>query len=478
MLRFKGMFSRFRKLFRRKSDKFSLILDESDQWLDKKTREIYHNSGFNVAVYHFLGKLRDKRTFLDAFLEEWEESLEIDGDELEELAKTKLEKNKSLLVSRDDQLELISNIHLILEKLKVTEEPKLAELKRVTNVSETFWKEKKANLDELKNKIDEIASDVITEQAIREKLNILHCEISETELFLNNFALKMKISKVENVLQLQRIILELREVLERENDLKEKVASLGARSDRIKVQKEEKESELLRLKDSPDYEQSRGLLSLDEKGVQQRLEELEDKIFLYLVRLKKCINDLEDYNSDYSLLYLIQEVNNFQEDIDSLFDYDKYALLIRSLEKVEMSIHNKELIEKESCEFSFLTLLQDFRKGDLKLLREEHNIMQEKLRIIPKERLKNDFLARVEDQEYRLEHFQKQEEELQRELSRNQQSLAKAEQMKSRKKFLFENLVKLSFETEVELVLRGSDVNNNNINNDDNLQNNQVTSNP
>lgn len=458
MLRFRGMFSRFRKLFHRTPEKQSLVLDEADQWLNKKTREIYNNSGLNVATYHFLAKLRDKRTFLDAFLEEWEDQLEPNEDELEELAKAKLEGGKSILVSKEEQLKLVSDTRLILEKLKAPEEPSLAELKRLTNVSETFWKEKKVNLEELKNKIDDMGSDVITEQDIKEKIDILHREISETELFLNNFALKLKISKVENILHLQRIILELRETLGRETELNENVASLDGRFEKIKMQKEEKESELLRLKDSPDYEQSRGLLSLDEKGIQQRLEELEDKIFMYLVRLKKCINDLEDYNSDYSLLYLIQEVNNFQENIDSLFDHDNYVSLIRSLEKVEVSLHNKELTEKESCEFSFLTLLQDFRKGDLKLLREEHNIMQEKLRIIPKERLKNDFLAKVEDQEYRLEHYQKQEQELHRELSRNKESLAKAAQMKNRKKFLFENLVKISFGLEVELVLRNNNV--------------------
>ncbi|MBU1112131.1 MAG: hypothetical protein KJ896_05100, partial [Nanoarchaeota archaeon] len=263
----------------------------------------------------------------------------------------------------------------------------------------------------------------------------------------------MKSSKVENVLELQKIVYELKEIMKRENELLDKIESHKEKLNVVVSQKEEKEIDLIKLKETSSPSEHGQSALFDEESISGRMELVEDEIFLYLVKMKKCLSELEDYNSDYSLLNQVQEINKFQENFAYIFDQDQFKFLVLSLREVEDSLITGRISEKEDSEFNFPELLSEFREGKMRNLLEEHNILKERVKILPKERLKDNFYARVEDLDYRLKHFQKQEAEYRREISRLQQSLEKSVLMKSRKKALFENLTKISFDVDLELVL-------------------------
>jgi len=436
---FQKVFSLFKEEKPKEESKQTILLAKADLWLDHKARHLCTENKFTEIVYHFKGHLDDKKFFLESLINDWETKL----TEQQEEPKTSF--------SREEQLGLISQIRQFLEKLELEESPKLSDLRKLSYLVETTLKEKVRLLEDWKTQVeDNLYSG---DKDLVKKLNTLHNEMFEIELLLNDFALKMKSSKVENVLELQKTLFELKQVIKREEEFQEKATAQKERLDLVRSQREEKEIDLIKLKDSSDHKQHSQSSLLDEESIMNKLEKLEDEIFFCLVKMKKSLSELEDFNSDYSLLDQVQEINSYQENFAYIFDPEKYKSLLSQLSQVEESLVSGELSEKEGLEFNFSDLLQEFRIGKLRNILEEHNILRERLKILPTERLKDDYYSRIEDIDYRLKHFQKQEAEVVKELERLHKSLEKCSLLKSRKKGLFENMVKLSFDTEFELVL-------------------------
>jgi len=438
-----GLGKFFRKVFSvfktksKEQGKPSLILAEADLWVDHKAKKLYDQNKFNDLIFHFRGKLEDKRFFLEGVLNEWEEQFKGDSPEC--------------TFTKEEQEHFVTQLRFLLDKITLSDEPSLADLRRVSYSVETTMKSKVKLIQDWKSKIQENFKP--GDKPLVGKLNAIRNEFFEIELLINDFSMKMKSSKVENVLELQKIVHEIKEIMRRENELYDKLDSHKEKLNLVVSQKEEKEIDLIKLKETSSPSEHGQSALLDEESISGRMEQVEDEIFLYLVKMKKCISELEDYNSEYSLLEQVQEINGFQENFTFIFDQDKFRSLVLSLRDVEDSLISGRISEKEGSEYDFPGLLSEFREGKMRNLLEEHNILKERVKILPKERLKDDFYARVEDLDYRLKHFQKQEADYRREISRLQQSLEKSVLMKARKKVLFENLTKISFDVELELVL-------------------------
>ncbi len=349
-------------------------------------------------------------------------------------------------------LAIFSTARNILTKLQVHEKMKLDQLSYVIESFEDELGELLLSLIEARKKLSSAMISQEQRNEVEKHLQSFSELVVSLKRIIDNYTEKLQECSWNSLTQLERISKELDRLLNKEIELKEKETFQTARSRRVKEQIEEKNLELLKIKDSHDY-QLLANTKTEEKLMKKRLDELEDEMFVYLTKLKNSLSDLVDFNSNYRLLDIIQRLRSFQENLNFLFDLDKFNHFVHSLTWVESQIKSGNLQEKESSEYGFSRAFYDLHEGSMKQLMDEYEKTRIKLQVLPQKRLESSAQDKVNDASYRLEHFKNQKSMLDGNLRNIEIALAKNKASQEQKKRLFENLLHISFDVYVELSL-------------------------
>jgi hypothetical protein len=217
--------------------------------------------------------------------------------------------------------------------------------------------------------------------------------------------------KSETYKSFSLLIEELQDLHNKREQVRSSVNTTEGRLQSLAMQKDEKETELLRTKDSDDYRNVSHILD-NEKDMQKKCEDLDDSLFLFLVRLKSSLTELQDFNSNYEMLDVIKTVTSIQEDFASFFNENYYPALLTQIRWVQELLTSGTLLEREGIEHSFQKLFNQLISGDISMQREERIELNASLSNLARQRLQHDIFTKVEDLQYRIDHFSKQEETL------------------------------------------------------------------
>ncbi|MBT3298231.1 hypothetical protein HN385_04855 [archaeon] len=469
---FVNLLSSILNKFSTSKKKYVVNLNESHDFIEKRTSELFNKVSMGDFMYHLNGKINDKENYLSSFLIGVNNEFGMVGNNLSN--------QKMVGKSTDSMLDaeffnLISKQRNLIEKIpsnflisnhgstlnnvsnsfnnsnKLTAQ--LSIVRTHFNSLSLELESESRKIEKFKEKISSQMLDQGKKELIGRKLFVINDEYSYVLKLIDDLNSKLEASKLSYLVNLSRSVKEMEEFLIKKDEIKQNIDSKLNNLKKIKQRKEEKETRLISLKDSAEFHQPEKSALLDFEKISNRVEEIEDEIFLYLSKIKKSLTELEDFNSDYSLIETIKKVTEFQEDITAFFNLRKCEKLVQELDFVRASLEKGKLKKSDGDELDFNTLLIEFKKGKLRHLIEERNILNERLRILPQERLKDDFFAKVEDMNYRLEHFRRKEQALNDSISTLKLSLEKCVNMIDLKKKQFEDIFKNKLDVDCELVL-------------------------
>ena len=416
----------FNYLFNFNRKKEIIALPEAEDWINNKTQDFYKKYKLNEKSEEFVSILFQKKVRMEQLL---------------------INCNVSKKFNLEDSLSKLTSVLKLLDS-------------NLDQELSVVWK----TCCVIENSLKEVLIDVVavidnnSDDGIEGGLNNcptnlveLSQEINSLLSVIDDFSKLIKSDKLDSLNKLKEIVSNLKDILVSEKEFEQSYNHNLDRLAKIKNQKEEKEINLLKVKDSPRFRQL-GDLESNKNDVKTRLDNIEDDMFSALSNLKKSLNILQDFNSDHGLLDTIKVVNSLQENLDEAFNKQSYNALLFRLKDVENKINSGDLLEKED-DYNFLTVLSEFESNEVKMLLEQYCILQEKILLIPKVGLRHEILTKVDDIKYRLEHFNNQEEVLNKKVSEIQERLDEFLDQKIKMKQLFENLVKVSFSKQIELAL-------------------------
>jgi hypothetical protein len=223
----------------------------------------------------------------------------------------------------------------------------------------------------------------------------------------------------------------------------------------LSAQKDEKEIALLKLKDSPDFQELSDTFE-KEKVLLLKREELDDELFLFLVRIKTALGELQDFNSNYDLLNVMKFVTQVQENFPLFFEDETYNELSVRLRSVNDRLNSHELREKDDGQYLYSTLFETFKSGNFVRKREERISCKNELDIHKNLRLRKTIFSKIEDFQYRIDHFTEQQEALEMHCSTLSTELEEINVSLEKKKQMFETLAKNILNAKLSIALASS----------------------
>lgn len=458
--------------FKPAKKKYVVHLNEANSFIEERTQELSSKVSMGDFMYHLNGKINDKKNYLISFLNNVDNEfgrVDDNSDLKGSLGKSTdsmlyveffnlLDKQKELIDKIPSNLKLSgsgdsADSNDLENSIVLSLSNQMSQIKTHFNSLSLELESESRKIDKLKDKISNQMLDQTKKDLINKKLFVIVDEYSYVLKLIDDLNSKLEASRLSYLVGLSRVVKEIEEYLAKKDEIKQGIDIKLVSLKKIKQRKEEKETRLISLKDSADFHQPEKSALLDFDKINNRVEEIEDEIFLYLSKIKKALTELQDFNSDYSLIETVKKVTEFQENISTFFNLRKCEKLVQELDFVRASLDKGTLRKSEKTEIDFNGLLVEFKRGKLRHLIEERNILNERIRILPQERLKDDFFAKVEDMNYRLEHFRRKEQSLNDSVSTLKLSLEKCINMIDLKKKNFEDVFKNKLDLECELVL-------------------------
>lgn len=392
-------------------------LNELKEWLEVREQELVNNYDLNQGLSDYIALLKDKRWFLECQLEEWQKKV------------TPLEKNYNseevnlLFLETRKFLELLTFLgEITLEKVlrfNYLLEPKLKSL--IKDVENSDF----ANYFEF----------ILTDEDENSLLNPLLKALIELDGVKKNFEQKVVSSGYNKMNNLNKTFLLLNNYT---LHLKHKEQELNRKKERLfvfKQKKDNKEKELLLLKEEPDYKHLNAIKE-KRKDISQEMEENKDSILAYFSKLKQLLIKSKEFVINNRLVNgyledpLLAFLNDMELEIKNVFQHLKVILSAGKL-----SFEPEEIS-------SFLEILE--KKDNLDEMQHKHFSLNKNLHLVNQLYKMDDFILKVEDLKYRLDHFSKQITKFEEEVLFLEEKINELREERNRGLQQFQSLIKVS----------------------------------
>ena len=395
-------------------------LNDLSDWLEIKEKELILNANLDSALLDYVNKLKDWRWFLECKLDEWESRMKNAG------------------VRDDDARSIIFDSRGLLGKFTFRDEPTIRSIIRTNS-----------HLDEHLQILIEKTEDsnfatnysYILGPEDDSTMNPLFKELIKLNKFKENFSQRITESGWDKLGSLQKRVLSIEEIKDK---MKKVSNSLRIKEERLKMSRgkeDEKLTKLTSLKEEADILGFSDLKS-KEKEFKENLEELDDEVFSFFSKLKPLFRDgMKHFSDKLTNDYLENSMNIFYEDTE-------LRVITTLLRFREMLLDNKMSYSVDETN-SFLALIEKARTGYLKDLQRKVLDLKSQLKSIAKSAKDDESLKKLEEAKYRVEHFSKQAEILQREADELKEEIKDMVALQNREIELFRNLVKVTLNEEL-----------------------------
>ncbi len=237
-----------------------------------------------------------------------------------------------------------------------------------------------------------------------------------------------------------------------------KLAQLRVSKERLQnlvLQKDEKEVTLLKSKDTPEYQAISASFEAEKNLLKER-EIIDDELFLFLVRIKTSLSELQDFNSNYELLDVVNAVTKVQENFQLFFVDQAYNTLKEQLRWVSLALKSGTLREKIDGQYLFAKLFEEFQSGNFVQKRDTRIGYSQEIRKLGQERMRQDVYSKIEDLKYRIDHFTEQQEALEMHIAQLTTDFDHIATKLEEMKIAFEKLAHATFDVQMNVALASS----------------------
>ena len=402
-------------------------INDLQDWVRIRTEEIVYDHKIDKALINYINELKDKRWVLEVKIDEWEKKISSLG----------------LSYKTEDISTIFRNTRKFLELLSFSDKPTI---KSIFEQNTEF----ESHMEDLQKSIESSSfsynySFILSKEekglAINPLLKELLSLINQKEDFEKK-VLRSGYTKMEN---LQRKSLMIEETKDKLFGLQEEMNNKISRLKTIEETKEEKESELLSLNKDPQFSK---IIKTEErkKILQKKIEELDDLIFLFFTKIKPALRQFSDLNPGNKLIkdYLNNSTVTFYED-EGLVIFSLLKNLKQAIEEGKVSL----LLQQKDDILALIVEKDQLQSLQLKYKKITEEIKSLHLAPI----ITKDISLKMDEAKYRLEHFSKQEEKIKTEMLEADDEMKDLQALMNREIDLFQNLVKLALDKDIEIKL-------------------------
>jgi hypothetical protein len=400
-------------------------VNDLDSWLESQRKESIAKHNLDEELTNYVNALKDKRWLIECKVDDWEERARNAGHRNEE--------NVAIFVE----------LKRLLDLLNIPESPKLDSIRELNS---RFGE----HVEKLHRKVEgssfmynfsfllkeEERTDTAVNPLLKELLELDKLRKSFEEKAIECGLIKINVLK-EKAERLDYYVEKIR-VMTKELDSK----SLRFKS--AEARRKEKHDNLQQLKQSSEYT-SLADNKARKREILSKLENNEDELFTYFSKLKPTLRKYSyfDPSNRFLLDYLESPINTFRE--------DKNMVILNILKDFKESLLTNMIKLEPEQQNVITSLLDKAEAGYLQQLRKNNQQIKEELIMLKEVAGNRDFLLKVEDAQYRFNHFYKQVEKLREEALSLESDVKELTSVMDKELELFRNMVKVSLERSIEI---------------------------
>ena len=399
-----------------------IYFNDLKSWLDNLLNDNLNKHKLGEDLTTYFNEVKDKRWLLEAKLDQWQENLTGPNENVTEIFQDTRKFLELLAVPSEKNIESASKLNLNFSTELDNLLRKIEQSEFMINFSYILTDVEKKNVN-----VNPLMKELFALHSIKDQFN--------------NTIVQSGLVKIKS----------LQEKVERLNQYQEKIdllsKDLDSKSSRLQnaeSRRKEKEKGLHQLKDNTEYTSLSNNKSR-KKEIFTSIEQNEDKVFSFFSKLKPSLRQYSylDPNNHLLLDYLENPIKTFFADqnlvIHSILKQLRDSLL-SNLIKLEPEEKNK-----------IMGILEQSDTDYLEKLHKENEQSNQELVLLREVVGNKDFLLRVEDAQYRYNHFSKQVDKLRDEVLSLEDEMKSTIFTRDRETEMFKNLVKISLNKEVEI---------------------------
>lgn len=399
---------------------------EIHTWLDLQGQSLIAEAKLEEELAQYFEALQAKRWHFEVKLEEWKKV---------DVPRESFSRFRSFL----------QGVHSLHHHLSVKERPDLFQT--------LDWnKELEQELTQVKNLLDSFDQEGFTfllaenQDAEKAIFTPFARELQQMEELRKAFEQKV----VQARLRTLEVLQSKRDFLETTNlhliQLEKRLTALQQRLELAQTKRQEKAEEMGSLNQLPAatvYHQ----LGMQRKLHHQKIAQHQDKVVAFFSKLKPPFEAASPLLDEKDLL------KEYVQDPENAFLHDEGLRILSLVQQVRgLVIDNKVSLTPEITK-AFLDLVAKADRGYLNELQQERReLQQESARIAPPPS-DRPFLLKLEEAQYRLEHFTQQVTQLQQQISEAEEQMKELKEQRSKELDLFLHLIKMGLGKEIEVVL-------------------------
>ena len=406
----------------------SLIhVNDLEDWVNEQEQNLISNHQLKENLLTYINKLKDKRWMLECKLDDWEKKIHALG-----------------LDYRSQDVNVIFNeTRIFLDLLQFENHEDFDKIQEINQKVEE-------SLEMLQRKINDSSfsynySFILSRDEKNQAMNPLLKDLLEINNLKSDFSeliIKSGFTKISTIKEKVKNLDELQEKIKKyQSDLKIKQNKL----DLVKEKANQKQEELELLKDNP--QNLKEVIDKNKKEeVAVKKEELVDQVIIFFSKVKPALEIYNEKNPNEKLV-----TGYLSNSAEALFNDEGLAIIsvLRNLKNQVIEGKLNLITQQNDTLMEFISLANS---GKLEELREEYKYLNDQLNETENSNPSDkDFILRLEEAKYRLEHFSKQAEKIQEEVEVVDEEINNLLAVRSRNVELFQNLVRLAFAKELEL---------------------------
>jgi len=183
------------------------------------------------------------------------------------------------------------------------------------------------------------------------------------------------------------------------------------------------------------------------KKTELELDKKNEEIIIYFSKLQQILKNYQQFNvtGNYVNEYLVDSLKAFLN--------DEGLSIIHALDHLRAIIISGKLDLDPQLIKSSLILLEKEKVNNLRQLQLHIINLNKKLNESNQEHENKDFLEKLEDANYRLQHFRDQEKQLNNQINNLEEDFNETIEIRSREKKMFQNIVKIGLNKEILIKL-------------------------
>ena len=401
-----------------------LKIEQLEDWIKLQSHKLMFKSELNQSLPPYIEKLKEKRWLLECYLDKWEEK-----------------------VSNEEIKAFFSETRQLLDKITFSEKINISEISQlnyhleenieilIENIEKSSFAH---NFTFILSEKDKQSQHEITLNPLLKELIEINGMVKEIEQKITQSGFRIIESLVakEKILKKSTIVIE--EIGQQIRYKKEKLQQ-------AEEKKNEKKKELSLLKNNPNYQK----VNENHSKKKEMLTALKDKKRKIAELFFQFNPLLEQYERIYPKKMIVK---NYLSDPYNTFLQDDSLLIIHILKNCKAALRD-EMFTVPEDEDVVLENLDKSCKGYLSELQHQHFSLQRKLKELESSIEDKTFIAKLEEAQYRLDHFSKQFKDLQDNVSAMENKSDEIGESQLATKRLFENMVRMSLGKGVEIII-------------------------